>query len=334
MRMPGTIRWRMGIRAGCAPRPSASREPGSRPARSENLVCLAAWRIFRQVEAAPGAHIGINGGLTFDGIAPDGKCAGLDDNGGVYTWTDCPTSFDDGQGPVQSDEPCVDCNQPPPTPRRVGATEGHIIVVEGSARCAGDAKYAATRPGGSPRLQGRLGQQRDTIQRVPLLDRSVGLMEAKELKSLLGTIARAHGFSAAHGGWYRTTPVALIVIEPQKSNFGNYFELNFKWFLGRGLPGDTRELKKLIKSAGGDVFRRQPEEYRTAYDLGLDLSDADRQHLIERMFSDFVSRIVSGSADLSGMLQLRDQGLIYLLPIVEARLKDGLGSVDSTESES
>jgi len=148
-------------------------------------------------------------------------------------------------------------------------------------------------------------------------------MEASEFKVLFGDVAKAHGFIAAHGGWYRETPTALFVLNLQKSNFGNYFELNLKLFLGHGLPGSATEFKKLVKSLSGDIFRRQPEEYREAFDLDAATTDADRRSLIDRMFTELVDRMVSASASPAGLLRLRDEGVVYLLPMAEARLKAG-----------
>jgi hypothetical protein len=148
-------------------------------------------------------------------------------------------------------------------------------------------------------------------------------MEAKEFKALLGDVAKAHGFVAAHGGWYRETPAALFVLDLQKSNFGNYFELNLKLFLGRGLPSNSAELKKLVKSLSGDVFRRQPEEYREAFDLDAAITGIDRRGHLDRMFTELVDRMVSASESPAGILRLRDEGLLYLLPMAEARLKTG-----------
>jgi hypothetical protein len=148
-------------------------------------------------------------------------------------------------------------------------------------------------------------------------------MEASEFKVLLGDVAKAHGFTAAHGGWYRETPAALFVLNLQKSNFGNYFELNLKLFLGHELPSSSAEFKKLVKSLSGDIFRRQPEEYREAFDLDAVVSAAGRKDLLDRMFTELVDRMVSASASPAGILRLRDEGVVYLLPTAEARLKTG-----------
>lgn len=146
-------------------------------------------------------------------------------------------------------------------------------------------------------------------------------MEAKEFKALLGDVAKAHGFNVAPGGWYRELPAALFVLDLQKSNFGNYFELNIKLFLGRTAPSDPAEFKKLVKNMSGDIFRRQPEECRIAFDLDAPVEAASRRTMIDQMFSELVDRIASTANSLAGILRLRDEGILYVLPMIEARLK-------------
>lgn len=148
-------------------------------------------------------------------------------------------------------------------------------------------------------------------------------MEASEFKAVLGDVAKAHGFAAAHGGWYRETPAALFVLNLQKSNFGNYFELNLKLFLGQGAPSTAADFKKLVKRLSGDIFRRQPEEYREVFDLDAAITAADRRNRLERMFTELIDRIASAAASPFGILRLRDEGVVYLLPMAEARLKAG-----------
>lgn len=148
-------------------------------------------------------------------------------------------------------------------------------------------------------------------------------MKATEFKSLLADVAKEHGFTAAHGGWYRETPSALFVLHLQKSNFGNYFELNLKLFLGQGLSSNAAEFNRLVKSLSGDIFRRQPEEYREVFDLDTVISAADRRHRLARMFIELIDRMASAAASSLGLLRLRDEGLVFLLPMAEARLKAG-----------
>lgn len=145
-------------------------------------------------------------------------------------------------------------------------------------------------------------------------------METREFKILFGSVAKEHGFTPAYGGWYLETPTGLFVLNLQKSNFGNYFELNLKLFLGLQLSSNGVELKKTVKSFSGDIFRRQPEEFREIFDLDAEISLADRRKLLEKLFAELIDRMASGFASQAEILRLRDEGVIFLLPTIEARV--------------
>jgi hypothetical protein len=145
-------------------------------------------------------------------------------------------------------------------------------------------------------------------------------MEARDFKALFGEVAKAHGFTAAHGGWCRDACAALVVLNLQKSNFGNHFDLNIKLFLGRRLQGAAADLKSLVKNEGGDVFRRQPTECNRILNLDAPISAEDRRCELDRMFVELVDRITAASATQAGILGLRDEGVLFLLPMAEKRL--------------
>lgn len=146
-------------------------------------------------------------------------------------------------------------------------------------------------------------------------------MENRDFKSLFGSVAKAHGFAAANGVWYRETAVALLVLHLQKSNYGNYFDLNIKLFLGCTRSTSPVAFKSLVKSHSGDVFRRQPPAYRDVFDLDTEVSAVDRSESLDRMFTELVDRIAAACSTSEGLLRLRDEGVLFLLPGVEARIK-------------
>ena len=152
-------------------------------------------------------------------------------------------------------------------------------------------------------------------------------MKPPEFKRLFADVAKAHGFSAAQGGWYRELSVGLFILNLQKSNFGAYFELNLKLFLGRHAPSNSADFKRFVRTLAGDIFRRHPEEFRSAFDLSSCLLTAQRQEAISRMFCEFIDRIVLSCNNPTGILRLRDEGIFYLLPGVEIRLTAGQSSV-------
>ena len=79
--------------------------------------------------------------------------------------------------------------------------------------------------------------------------------------------------------------------------------------------------KQLIKRMSGDIFRRQPNEYRGAFDLDSNMDLAERSRLLEDMFGDVVGEIVAGAAAPAGILRLREKGVLFILPSIETQLR-------------
>jgi hypothetical protein len=146
-------------------------------------------------------------------------------------------------------------------------------------------------------------------------------MDAAELKSILGGVASNHGFVAAHGGWYRNTRSATMVLSLQRSNFGSYFDLNIKLFIEVWTDKSLSTIRDKIKKGSGDVFIRQPKYCSSAFDLESSLDANKRIELLNKMFEDTIERIAIASEIPDEMFKLRDEGVIHLLPMTEALLK-------------
>lgn len=131
-------------------------------------------------------------------------------------------------------------------------------------------------------------------------------MESNDFKSLFGSVAKDHGFRKVHGGWCVEFISALVALNLQRSNYGNYFELNIKVFLGEA-GHSVDDLNKKIKSMTGDIFRRQPEECRPAFDLDSSLSEGERKQILDKMFAGLISLIVESADSPARLLELREE---------------------------
>ena len=94
-------------------------------------------------------------------------------------------------------------------------------------------------------------------------------MESKEFKNVFEKVAKANNFEKAFGGWFKESTECIVVLCLQKSNFGDYYELNIKIFI-QGMFGNkyTRS-KDLVKKNVGDVFTRQPSDYSNVLDFDI-----------------------------------------------------------------
>lgn len=82
-------------------------------------------------------------------------------------------------------------------------------------------------------------------------------MDNQDFKYIFDILAKANNFEKAFGSWIKESSECIIVLDLQKSNFGNYFELNIKIFV-QGMFGNKYVINKdIVKKHIGDVFARQ-----------------------------------------------------------------------------
>lgn len=145
-------------------------------------------------------------------------------------------------------------------------------------------------------------------------------MDNKEFKQLFDRIAKFGGFEYVYGGWYKTSEECIVILELQKSNFGNYYELNIKIYV-QGIFNNNYIINKdLVKKDTGDIFRRQPYEYRSVFDFDEPMNDEERNAGLIKLFSDFIMPFTDKALLKSGIKELAEKGEIILLPAVRKEL--------------
>lgn len=117
-------------------------------------------------------------------------------------------------------------------------------------------------------------------------------METKDFRKLFKDVAKKNGFRSLFGGWFKESDECIAALYLQKSNHGNYCELNIKIFI-QGVFGEVYKKNKNLKNAVSDILGRQPKEYRDTFDLELSLEDSVRKNKLEQLFNDFVVPFVS-----------------------------------------
>ncbi len=146
-------------------------------------------------------------------------------------------------------------------------------------------------------------------------------MDKVQLKQEFGRLAKEYGFDQVDGGWILEHPETLIALYLQKSNYGNYFDLNVKIY-AKGLFGRTYARdKNTVKKDIGDVFTRQPKKYGSAFNLEEPLADAERVAKLRELFELFIAPIALGCATKEGILDLAARGGFFsVLPAVHEEL--------------
>ena len=146
-------------------------------------------------------------------------------------------------------------------------------------------------------------------------------METKDFKALFSAVAAQNGFLSAFGGWFAESPECIIALDLQKSNYGNYFELNFKVYV-QGMFGNTyTKSKDLLKKGTGDVFTRPSNQFRDALNLDGPTDQLERERKLAALFTEFVVPIATQARTRSGLRALGVSGKVFLLPAVESELR-------------
>ena len=145
-------------------------------------------------------------------------------------------------------------------------------------------------------------------------------MDSKEFKSIFDVVAKRSSFEKAFGGWFRESSECIAVLDLQKSNFGDYYELNIKIFI-QGVFGNTYvKGKDLVKKHPGDIFTRQPDNYKDVLDFDAAMEDAKRKERLENLFNEFIVPFTSKALTRLGIKELAEQDKVFLLPAVKEEL--------------
>jgi hypothetical protein len=145
-------------------------------------------------------------------------------------------------------------------------------------------------------------------------------MDSKEFKKMFGEVAKSNRFESAFGGWFRDSAESIVVLDLQKSNFSDYYEMNIKIFIQGMFGNNYTRSKNLVKRDIGNIFRRQPPEYKSVFDFDEPMDDEMRKEKLEELFSEFIVPFSDKGLSKSGIRELADKGEITLLPAVKEEL--------------
>ena len=109
-------------------------------------------------------------------------------------------------------------------------------------------------------------------------------MDSKEFKTVFGEVAKVHEFKKAFSGWYKESPECLAILELQKSNFGDYYQLNIKIFIQGIFEKTYFPSKDLIKSSMGHVNSSETKEYTNVFDFDEPMDDVIRKERLKELF--------------------------------------------------
>jgi hypothetical protein len=146
------------------------------------------------------------------------------------------------------------------------------------------------------------------------------VMDSKEFKQFFGEIAKTYHFTPSFGGWFKESNECIAVLQLQKSNYGNHYEMNVKIYV-QGMFGKSYSInKEMVKTSVGNIFCRQPNDFREAFDLDVQLEVSIRIVKIQRLFVEFAVPFTDSALSRDGIREMWAAGQIHLLPAVKKEL--------------
>jgi hypothetical protein len=145
-------------------------------------------------------------------------------------------------------------------------------------------------------------------------------MDSKEFKKIFGEVAKKNNFEKMYNGWLLESSECIVVLDLQKSNFGDYYELNVKIYIQGIFGNHYTKNKNLVKKDTGDIFTRQPNNYRDVLDFDVSMDDRERNDKLETLFTEFIIPLTNKALSKEGIKELIEQEKIFILPSVKKEL--------------
>jgi hypothetical protein len=143
-------------------------------------------------------------------------------------------------------------------------------------------------------------------------------MNSKEFKNIFDEVAKTNGFSKAFGGWFKESTECIIILELQKSSFGDNFYLNVKIFIQGAFKRTYIPSKDLVKSSVGHITNQVRD--KDVFDFDTSMDDDKRKRKLEDLFSEFIKPFTDKALSRQGLKELEVQEKIFLLPAVKEEL--------------
>ena len=145
-------------------------------------------------------------------------------------------------------------------------------------------------------------------------------MENQKFKTIFNNISTNYGFEKKYGSWLKKSEECLIVLELQKSNYGNYYQLNIKVFI-QGLFEKSHKLSKdLVKTATPAVLGGELSSHRDIFDLDKKIDDKERVRKLEKAFEEYIIPCTKNMLTKKGIIELYKSKEVFLLPAVKKEL--------------
>lgn len=145
-------------------------------------------------------------------------------------------------------------------------------------------------------------------------------MDSKEYKHIFGRLAKINGFERAFEGWFKESLECIVVLDLQKSNYGNYYQLNIKIYIQSLFQKKYVKSKELVKKDVGDILLGEPKEYRDTFNFDEFMEDTKRQQKTEDLFINYIVPLTREALTVEGIKKLAQENKLFLTPAVRTEL--------------
>ncbi|MFK8274753.1 DUF4304 domain-containing protein [Capnocytophaga cynodegmi] len=145
-------------------------------------------------------------------------------------------------------------------------------------------------------------------------------MDSKDFKTLFDEIAKTYDFKKAFGGWYKDSSECLAILDLQKSNFSDYYQLNIKIFIQGVFEKTYLPSKDLIKKSMGHVNSGETKDYKDVFDFDKPMKDEIRKERLKELFTKHIVPFTNEALSRAGIRRLAEKGDIFLLSTVREEL--------------
>lgn len=145
-------------------------------------------------------------------------------------------------------------------------------------------------------------------------------MEKVSLKKILKEIAARYNFCFSSGFYYKKSNECIVVLELQKSNYGNCFQVNIKVFIQGLFDKEYLINKDLIYKNVPDLFLGIPKEYENLFDLEYNDEQDGREVGLEKLFESYINPLFEKLLTKEGIRLLFVDGEFFILPAVKRAL--------------
>ncbi len=146
-------------------------------------------------------------------------------------------------------------------------------------------------------------------------------MSVSEFRKLFSEMAVRFGWVSSTGGW--TFPrhdddECIIAIEMQRSSHSKLFYIGINLYID-GLFGVTIGTDVKINEVQGNVYRRQPKEFESFFDLTSKVSNAQREEGLIQFFN-WLRGFCEVARTRLGILSLERAGQILIISSVREEI--------------